>query len=215
MHRGNDRKIFFWSDLHLCHEKDFILEPRGFACGKSAKESLRNRWNDKITNNDTIFLLGDNIVGAGPNGKNELKDFLHSVNFRTVFLMPGNHPSGFSALLDECFERKENADEFLTFRYDLTSEKMILLIPNYFELSVDHQLIIMSHYPLLSWNKMGKGAWMLYGHVHDNLKKTPWIRDNYFKGKNIDLSVEATPEPLEFAEIQKIMNQKSKKLPSF
>lgn len=206
--RGQDKKVFFWSDLHLCHEKDFILVPRGFNCAKTAKDELRNRWLKKITNNDIVFLLGDNIVGAGNNGEKELTNFLHSVPFKEVYLMPGNHVSGFNSIVRQLQYKGASFNENLIFGYDLEENKRINIIPNYFEISVEGQLVVMSHYPLLSWNKAGKGAWMLYGHVHNNLKKTEWIRDNYFKGKCLDLGIEATPEPLEFAEIQKIMQHK-------
>lgn len=206
--RTPTNQVFFWSDLHLCHAKDFILNPRGFTDVNHAKEETGKRWRTKITNDDTVFLLGDNVVGAGNYGVEELTSFLHTVPFKEVYMMPGNHPSGFKQLFESWFVGNYQPNINLTFRVDLTNEKTIYLIPNYFELCINHQLIVMSHYPQLSWNKMGKGTWMLYGHVHDNLKKTPWIRDNYFKGKNLDLGIEATPHPLEFEEIQRIMNSK-------
>lgn len=99
-------------------------------------------------------------------------------------------------------------DEHLRFKWEISSNKTVYLIPNYLEICIEGQLIVMSHYPILSWNKMSKGSYMLYGHVHNNLCKTQWIKQNYLTGKCLDLSVESTPEPLEFAEIQKIMQNK-------
>lgn len=209
IHRNKDQKVFFWSDLHLCHEKDFILVPRGFSCAKTAKEALRNRWLKKITENDVVFLLGDSVVGAGNRGEEELTEFLYSVPFKEVYLMPGNHPSGFSQFLNKALQSEEfcfGVD--LVLRYRFTNEKTINFIPNYFEVSVEEQMIVMSHYPILSWNKAGKGSYMLFGHVHSNLEKVDWIKNNYLKGKRLDLGIESTPEPLEFAEIQKIMQNK-------
>jgi calcineurin-like phosphoesterase family protein len=208
IHRHKDQRVFFWSDLHLCHEKDFILVPRGFSCAKIAKEALRNRWLKKITENDVVFLLGDSVVGAGNRGEEELTEFLHSVPFKEIYLMPGNHPSGFSALVDQAVYKGLSLNRDLIFGYNLTDNKRINLIPNYFEVSVEGQMIVMSHYPILSWNKAGKGSYMLFGHVHSNLEKVDWIKNNYLKGKCLDLGIESTPEPLEFAEIQKIMQNK-------
>lgn len=206
INRHKEQRVFFWSDLHLCHEKDFILVPRGFSCGKEAKEGLRNRWVKKITDNDIVFLLGDSVVGAGNMGEEELTEFLYSVPFKEVYLMPGNHPSGFSQLLNKALQSEEfcfGAD--LVLRYRFTNDKVINFIPNYFEISVEGQMIVMSHYAVLSWNKMGKGSFHLHGHSHSNLNKTKWIKDNYLIGRVLDLSVENCPFPMEFAEIQKYM----------
>ena len=205
--RNANRKVFFWSDLHIKHAKDFILNPRNFANAEEAEQICIKRWNAKCTNDDVGFLLGDNIVGAGENGKSALMNVLHQLNFSELYLMPGNHPSGFSSLFRQFIKENLCPDMHLRFRINLNDNKTVYLIPNYFEIVVEGQIIVLSHYPILSWNKM-KESFMLYGHVHNNLRKTEWIRNNYMKGKNHDLSVESSPEPLEFAEIQEIMKNK-------
>lgn len=201
-------KVFFWSDIHECHAKDFILEPRGFTSVDHAKDETRKRWNAKVTCDDTGFLLGDTVVGAGPDGKNALANLLYSLNFKEMYLMPGNHPSGYSSILQMLRSENIFPDEHWRYVWQMAENKKVYLIPNYFEITVAGQMMVLSHYPLLSWNKMGKDAWMLFGHVHNNLVKTDWIRNNYLIGKCIDLGIEASVEPLEFTELQRIMQKK-------
>jgi calcineurin-like phosphoesterase family protein len=205
--RSANRKVFFWSDIHNKHARDFILKPRNFANPEEAEQETIKRWNAKCTNDDIGFLLGDNVVGAGEKGREAFFNLLHKLNYSELFVMPGNHPSGFASLFREMISNNQCPDKHLRFKFQLNENKTVYLIPNYFEIVVEGQIIIMSHYPILSWNKM-KESFMLYGHVHNNLRKTAWIRDNFMLGKNHDLSIESSPHPLEFAEIQKIMQNK-------
>jgi calcineurin-like phosphoesterase family protein len=207
--KKQDQKVFFWSDLHLCHDKDFILNPRNFSDATHAKSEISERWRAKISNKDIVFLLGDTVVGAGDKGGEELTQFLHSVSFQEVYLMPGNHVSGYSQILNSAIEQGYSFNKDLILKFNFSEQKIINLIPNYFEISLDGELIVQSHYALLSWNKMGSGSYHLHGHSHSNLNKTQWVKDNYLTGKVFDLSVENCPSPVEFSEIQKYMsNQK-------
>ncbi len=60
-------------------------------------------------------------------------------------------------------------------------------VADYAEAKVDmggvhKQRIVMSHYPLRSWNQMHRGAWMLHGHCHGNIED--------IGGKTIDVGVD-------------------------
>ena len=211
INRNDKCKVFVWSDIHEKHSKDFILNPRSFTSVEHAQKETRKRWNDKVTNDDIGFLLGDTVVGAGTEGQKVFTELLYSLNFKELYVMGGNHPSGWSHIVQKLQSENIFPDEHWRYKWQLNDNKIVYLIPNYFEIVIEGQIVIMSHYPILSWNKMGdkhSPAFMLYGHVHNNLRKTEWIRNNYMKGKNHDLSIESSPDPLEFAEIQEIMRPK-------
>lgn len=61
----NDKEdnIFFWSDLHDGHDRDFIYKPRGFNNVSESHYELIKRWNEKINDSSTVFHLGDIIFG--------------------------------------------------------------------------------------------------------------------------------------------------------
>ncbi len=50
-------------------------------------------------------------------------------------------------------------------------------VGHYAELEADGRLIVLCHYPLRTWNKMGRGAIDLHGHSHGRLKPLPRQHD--------------------------------------
>ena len=55
--------IFITSDLHLNHDKDFIYGPRGYSTVEEMNEDIVRKWNMTIDNKDTIYVLGDIMMG--------------------------------------------------------------------------------------------------------------------------------------------------------
>jgi len=55
--------IYFSSDLHLNHNRDFIYEPRGFSCVDKMNETIIENFNKIITKKDDLYLLGDTFLG--------------------------------------------------------------------------------------------------------------------------------------------------------
>ena len=46
--------IYFTSDLHLNHDRDFIYVPRGFNSVHEMNEAIIYNWNNNITEGDTV-----------------------------------------------------------------------------------------------------------------------------------------------------------------
>lgn len=179
-------KVYFWSDLHLFHDRDFVYGRRGFDSVEEHNLTLKNRWNNKIANDTSVYLLGDTVLGH--DAEKNFLSFLSQVNFKQLFLMSGNHPAGYKQL----YQRNPKGFKI--------GEKEVYFIPNYYEMYVNKQLMILSHYPLLSWRDMGKGSIHCFGHVHGNLIDSE-IGKMYLKGKCLDLGVEVCSEPISFKEI--------------
>ena len=60
--------IYFTSDLHFGHDRDFIYGPRGFACIAEHDEALISCWNSTVTGDDTIYVLGDIMLKDNEHG---------------------------------------------------------------------------------------------------------------------------------------------------
>lgn len=75
--------IYVISDLHLGHEK--LALKRGFAGVKEQDELIIDRWNSKVNKRDTIWILGDVVLGGSGN--------LHILNklIGVKKLVMGNH----------------------------------------------------------------------------------------------------------------------------
>lgn len=78
--------IYFTSDLHLGHDKDFIYEERGFEDIHSHNLAILKNWNSVVTPNDTVCVLGDLMLGDNAEGMNILKQLNG-----TIHIILGNH----------------------------------------------------------------------------------------------------------------------------
>lgn len=65
--------IYFTSDLHLGHNREFVFKSRGFDNIQNHDAAIIQRWNDIITNEDVIYILGDLMLNDNENGIKCLK----------------------------------------------------------------------------------------------------------------------------------------------
>lgn len=73
---------YFSSDLHFAHAKEFIYKPRGFATVKEMNETILKNFNSIIDEDDTLYLLGDLMLGNTEEGFNylsQLKGHIHII----------------------------------------------------------------------------------------------------------------------------------------
>lgn len=78
--------IYFSSDLHLNHAKDFIYKPRGFDDAFTMNDAILKNFNQIIKYDDDLYLLGDTFLGdlqVGISLFNQLPGKIH--------LIWGNH----------------------------------------------------------------------------------------------------------------------------
>lgn len=136
---------YYISDLHLLHENVLRFDNRPFETIENMQETIANNWNRKVTNGDTVYILGD----VSMRGKKEdLISLVATLKGRKV-LVKGNH------------------DDVSDYRY----QQLYYEIVDYKEIhdAVDGQNydLVLCHYPIFSWKKMGRGTILLYGHTHD------------------------------------------------
>lgn len=190
---GSEEEVCFWSDTHFNHACPHwpipLWKARGFSSIEEHNRVLIQRWNEKSNENTTFFHLGDFLFGM--DSKTKFKSIIEQLNFKVLYLMPGNHFSGWNHVFEE---QKSNV-------WDVNSCKRVVFIPNYIEAAFDGQLIVMSHYPILSFNGQSKDAICLYGHVHGNLSKHP-IHELYSKAKAYEVTVENTSSPINLQQIK-------------
>lgn len=58
--------IYFSSDLHLGHQKEFIYKPRGFNSIEEMNRTIIKNFNQVLNYDDDLYLLGDTVMGAEP-----------------------------------------------------------------------------------------------------------------------------------------------------
>lgn len=137
---------YYINDLHLLHENVLRFDNRPFNTIEQMQEIIVNNLNRKVTNGDTVYLLGD----VSMRGKKEdLISLVASLKGKKV-LVKGNH------------------DDVSDYRY----QQLFYEVVDYKEIhdAVDGQNydLVLCHYPIFSWKKMGRGTILLYGQTHDS-----------------------------------------------
>ena len=79
--------IWFTSDSHFGHDKDFIYQARGFNSIQEHDEAIIERWNSVVKPDDTVYHLGDAMMG---------RNYSYGINCLrrlngTIYIIRGNH----------------------------------------------------------------------------------------------------------------------------
>lgn len=61
-------RVFFTSDLHFCHDKHFIYNPRGFSSVEEMNESIVKNFNEVMDETDKLYILGDCFLNDNDKG---------------------------------------------------------------------------------------------------------------------------------------------------
>lgn len=141
--------IFYTADLHF-HYKPF-LPGRPFASVEEMDEAMIRLWNETVTDEDSVYVVGD----VGYNGGYVPGDALGRLQGRK-HLIRGNHDTGF-----------ENAPKLFDYFETVT---------DFNEIDDGETHILLCHYPIL-YRKRG---YMIHGHLHqargpeyDTLRQMP------------------------------------------
>jgi calcineurin-like phosphoesterase family protein len=196
------QRIWFVSDLHYYHGKPFILGPRKYGTLNEAMEDLKQKWKQYVSPQDIVFNLGDLIVGAGPKTTEAMHEML-ALPCAHHYYIWGNHNAGVQAFYDQA--KTDHGIGPDTEIYPLTIPGYnFTYLGNYAEIIIDKQEVVLCHYPIASWNGIGKDVFHLHGHCHRNLKDNPDL-------KRLDVGWDWQKRPVEWNEIVKeLASRKSK-----
>jgi calcineurin-like phosphoesterase family protein len=211
----DNQKVYWVSDTHLNHNRDFVYEVRGHKSSEEHTSFVINKINEIVRPGDILIHLGDFCLNTEENGLNSL---LARIQCQTIFMLWGNHNNplwkvyrreldkalkanseAFSAPLDGWTPAEEI--EVYPFRY-----KNVVLLGNYAEISVDGHYFCVSHYPVHVFNHMSDGAKMVCGHSHYGL---PFSQADNLQSKILDVGWDGFSKPLSTSEVLAIMNKKS------
>ena len=167
-------EVLFTSDLHLDHKNILKYCPnRKFNSITEMNDGIISNWNSRVKSTDTVFVLGD---FAFTNFR-RMKEFRNQMN-GTIHLILGNHDAEFP-------------------------EGLFASVRDYREITVDGQMIVMSHYPFVVWNRSHRGSYNLHGHCHGTLPD-----DKH--ALRMDVGIDCHPKlmPFNTTEIDNHMKQK-------
>lgn len=135
-------KNFFIADMHFGHEKIIKMCNRPFENVQDMKDQLIKKWNNKVNDDDIVYILGDFSFKCS---KEETIEILNQLKGKKV-LLKGNHDKYVGQKdFDNCFEK----------------------ICDILQVNEDKLQIILCHYPIIDYPGMYYGAKMIYGHIHN------------------------------------------------
>lgn len=79
-------KNWVTSDLHFCHDREFVWQARGFQNVEEMNEAIVERFNSVINSEDTLYILGDVMLNDNEKGE----ELLSRINGKKIFIR-GNH----------------------------------------------------------------------------------------------------------------------------
>lgn len=79
-------KIYLTSDLHFCHDREFLFKPRGFENVYDMNEAIVKNWNETIDMEDDVYVLGDLMLNNNYEGARLIKNLKGKIH-----IILGNH----------------------------------------------------------------------------------------------------------------------------
>lgn len=184
--------IWFTSDLHFGHEQILKFCHRPFADLSEMHDELTKRWNNCVSPEDTIYVLGDMALCSFK----EFAPIAKQMNGKK-FLIKGNH---------DHFSDGQYAQIGFTVLHEV-------------KLKLCGKMVRLSHYPYaLPWYKrlfafrselrfmdrrppQIKGEFLLHGHTHTKYKR---------QGNRIHVGADAWDyQPVSLRQIESLLNKKS------
>ena len=145
-------RIFFTSDPHFYHKNIIKYCDRPFDSEYKMNDTLLEKWNDTITDDDIIFMLGDFSMKA--NAK-QIAGIIGKLRGEKHLII-GNH------------DRNILTNGFIGSQWKSVGDITKITVVDD-EVSGGYQPIVMCHYPMLTWDGSHRGSWQLFGHVHGTL----------------------------------------------
>ena len=139
--------IWFTSDLHFGHDREFIYKPRGFENIYDMNEAIISNWNSVVNPEDEVYLLGDVMLGDNEIGMKLLKNLKGHIH-----IIRGNHDTVARMNL---YCNSYNVIDVKDAQY----------------LKIGKQSIFLCHYPTFTSNleksaNLGEHILNFFGHTH-------------------------------------------------
>lgn len=167
---------FFTADLHLGHARIIEFCNRPFENTHRMNQALISNWNEVVSDNDEVWVLGDLAMGSI---KHSL-ELVRKLNGRK-HLVAGNHDRCWSGGGEKALKWYP---KYADVGFKLILEEAHINVPGL-------GMVMMSHFPYAGdshpqdryreFRPTDNGEWLLHGHVHEKWKR---------KGRQINVGVD-------------------------
>ena len=139
-------KIYFTSDLHFGHDREFIWKVRGYDSVEHMNTRQVEKWNAIVDSDDDVYVLGDVMLGDPKN-----IEYVRRLNGE-IHIVLGNHDT---LTQEQMYRELPNVVEVAEIGIRLKYKKYHF---------------VLTHYPMLTGNlekeSLKQMSLNLYGHTH-------------------------------------------------
>ena len=170
--------LFFTADHHFGHGGARGLFKRPFASVAAMDRAMIVRWNAAVAADDEVWHLGDFAVRQSAARMGELLETLAGTKHLLVGNNDGPATTGLAGWAS---------------------------VQHYAELEEGGTFLVLCHYPLRSWHRMGRGALNLHDHSHGRLAPLP---------RQVDVGVDVWNfRPITLADIREHLRRRRRTRP--
>jgi calcineurin-like phosphoesterase family protein len=174
-----EQNVWIFSDPHYNHKNICrgvtswrtqdgeipIEQTRDFPTLEKMNSAIVNNINNCVMTDDTLICLGDWSFG----GFESIREFWDRIMCKNIHLILGNH--------DHHIEKNRN-----------DCQELFKSVSHYNTLEIGQFKFRLMHYPISSWDGLGKGVMHLHGHCH----LPTHLR--FGKGQRMDVGMDGHPE---------------------
>lgn len=178
---NKEQNIYFVSDLHLGHNKPFVVQARGFTNVIEHNKFIIDNINQHVGENDILFNLGDFALYSDTV---QVTDYFNRINCKNIYYVWGNHEGSTTQIYHEAV--KEQYGKYDIEVYPLTWNN-VTFIGNYSKIRVGKKETTLSHFAPRLWDKSHHGTFAICGHSHGSF---PEILPSHSINKVVDVGVD-------------------------
>ena len=142
---------FYIADWHYDHANVIAYDNRPFKTVEEMNKVLVENWNNAVSKDDTVYILGDMFWCKD----DQAIEILDQLNGHKI-LVCGNHDSDSSKFLKK-FDK----------------------VADYLEIKDEGKHVVLCHYPIPCFKNHFKGWYYLYGHVHNSFEANMMEHQKY------------------------------------
>ena len=158
---------YYISDLHFGHANVIKFDNRPFETVEEMDRVMIENWNARVRDEDHVYIVGDLIFRSGQAPEwylKQLKGHKH--------LVIGNHDHRWMKNISE--EKLE--------KYFDDVQPMMFIVDQGNE-------IHLCHFPIAEWAKFHRGAYHIYGHIHNRTDEAYQFMKRYDNALNAAASI--------------------------
>jgi len=191
----NNTDVYFISDFHCFHHNVLKFDNRPFSDVHEMHNTIIKNWNNTVSPNSTVFYMGDLSFNSFTNTKPIVDSLVGNIYF-----INGNHDNPKDILK---YDRWVDVLDMVDLQ--ILDEKNVEQRKN------KYQHLVLSHYPILHWNRKHYGSIHVHGHSHHDLYKSN--ASYYETGYVLDVGCNGIDyTPISYEDVKRVVQRQCKDL---